>query len=84
MVITAGSFDLLAEVVCESDEHLLELALRADPRRSTGVVSHRDVHVPPAAQADLLVGRALSRDAGLSLWHASAGGRLDAAAGARR
>ena len=25
VVITAGSFDLLAEVVCESDEHLLEL-----------------------------------------------------------
>jgi len=25
VVITAGSFDLLVEVVCESDEHLLEL-----------------------------------------------------------
>ncbi|MFT4287225.1 Lrp/AsnC family transcriptional regulator [Nocardioides sp.] len=25
VVITAGSYDLLAEVVCESDEHLLEL-----------------------------------------------------------
>ncbi len=25
VVITAGSFDLLAEVVCESDEHLLEM-----------------------------------------------------------
>jgi Lrp/AsnC family transcriptional regulator for asnA, asnC and gidA len=25
VVITAGSFDILAEVVCESDEHLLEL-----------------------------------------------------------
>lgn len=25
VVITAGSFDLLAEVVCETDEHLLEL-----------------------------------------------------------
>ena len=25
VVIAAGSFDLLAEVVCESDEHLLEL-----------------------------------------------------------
>jgi Lrp/AsnC family transcriptional regulator for asnA, asnC and gidA len=25
VVITAGSFDLLAEVVCEDDEHLLEL-----------------------------------------------------------
>ncbi len=25
VVITAGSFDVLAEVVCESDEHLLEI-----------------------------------------------------------
>ena len=25
VVVTAGSFDLLVEVVCESDEHLLEL-----------------------------------------------------------
>jgi Lrp/AsnC family transcriptional regulator for asnA, asnC and gidA len=25
VVITAGSFDLLVEVVCESDEHLLEV-----------------------------------------------------------
>ena len=34
VVITAGSFDLLAEVLCESDEHLLEVLSRADPRRS--------------------------------------------------
>ncbi len=25
VVVTAGSFDLLIEVVCENDEHLLEL-----------------------------------------------------------
>jgi Lrp/AsnC family transcriptional regulator, regulator for asnA, asnC and gidA len=25
VVVTAGSFDLLAELVCEDDEHLLEL-----------------------------------------------------------
>jgi Lrp/AsnC family transcriptional regulator for asnA, asnC and gidA len=25
VVVTAGSFDLLVEVVCESDDHLLEL-----------------------------------------------------------
>ena len=34
VVITAGSFDLLAEVVCEDDEHLLALlndAIRAVP-----------------------------------------------------
>jgi Lrp/AsnC family transcriptional regulator for asnA, asnC and gidA len=28
VVTTAGSFDLLAEVVCEDDEHLLELLMR--------------------------------------------------------
>jgi Lrp/AsnC family transcriptional regulator for asnA, asnC and gidA len=33
VVITAGSFDLLAEIVCESDDHLLELLgrIRAVP-----------------------------------------------------
>jgi Lrp/AsnC family transcriptional regulator, regulator for asnA, asnC and gidA len=33
VVITAGSFDLLAELVCESDDHLLELLgrIRAIP-----------------------------------------------------
>ena len=43
VVTTAGSFDILAEVVCEDDDHLLELltnrirALRASrrPRRSS-------------------------------------------------
>jgi Lrp/AsnC family transcriptional regulator for asnA, asnC and gidA len=25
VVVTAGSYDILAEVVCESDDHLLEL-----------------------------------------------------------
>ena len=25
MVVTAGSFDIIVEVVCESDDHLLEL-----------------------------------------------------------
>jgi Lrp/AsnC family transcriptional regulator for asnA, asnC and gidA len=28
VVVTAGSFDLLAEVVCEDDEHLLEIVNR--------------------------------------------------------
>ena len=31
VVITAGSFDILAEVVCEDDEHLLETDQPADP-----------------------------------------------------
>ena len=38
VVITAGSFDLLVEVVCESDDHLLEL-ISAQSARSTGVVA---------------------------------------------
>ena len=28
MVISAGSFDVLAEVVCEDDDHLLEILSR--------------------------------------------------------
>ena len=38
-MITAGSYDLLVEVVCESDEHLLELLSEQDPRRSPACVS---------------------------------------------
>lgn len=38
VVITAGSFDLLAEVVCEDDEHLLEL-VGSRMRRVPGVRS---------------------------------------------
>ncbi|MEU6020473.1 MULTISPECIES: Lrp/AsnC family transcriptional regulator [unclassified Micromonospora] len=37
VVITAGSFDLLAEVVCRNDEHLLEILQRL--RAVPGVVS---------------------------------------------
>jgi len=38
VVITAGAYDLLAEVVCESDEHLLEL-ISGKIRTLAGVVS---------------------------------------------
>ncbi|CAB4715435.1 MAG: AsnC family transcriptional regulator [Actinobacteria bacterium] len=38
VVITAGSYDLLAEVVCESDEHLLEL-ISSRMRTIPGVVA---------------------------------------------
>lgn len=38
VVATAGSYDLLAEVVCEDDDHLLELVSRRI-RALTGVVS---------------------------------------------
>jgi len=37
VVITAGGFDLRAEVVCESDEHLLEV-ISGKIRRISGVV----------------------------------------------
>ena len=38
VVVTAGSYDLLAEVVCESDEHLLEL-ISGQIRTIDGVVA---------------------------------------------
>ncbi|MBA2641191.1 MAG: Lrp/AsnC family transcriptional regulator [Nocardioidaceae bacterium] len=38
VVVTAGSFDLLAEIVCESDEHLLEV-LSTQIRTLAGVRS---------------------------------------------
>jgi Lrp/AsnC family transcriptional regulator, regulator for asnA, asnC and gidA len=38
VVVTAGSFDLLAEVVCESDEHLLEV-LSTQIRKIENVVA---------------------------------------------
>ena len=38
VVVTAGAYDLLVEVVCESDEHLLEL-ISAKLRRIDGVVA---------------------------------------------
>jgi Lrp/AsnC family transcriptional regulator for asnA, asnC and gidA len=38
VVITAGSYDLLVEVVCESDEHLLEV-ISGKIRRISGVVA---------------------------------------------
>ena len=75
VVITAGTYDLLAEVVCESDEHLLEL-ISGQIRTHRGRRRDRDVHVPQAAQADLLVGCPLSRARPywdrLSLWHDTA------------
>ncbi len=59
VVVTAGSFDILAEVVCESDEQLLEM-LSTRIRTLPGRALDRDLRLPATAQADLLVGRALS------------------------
>ena len=55
VVTTAGSFDLLVEVVCEDDEHLLDVVMRPDPgpaRRRR----HRDVRLPQAQQAAVPMG----------------------------
>ena len=60
VVITAGTYDLLIETVCEDNEALLVFLaerLRADRRRAR----HRDVRLPAAGQADLPVRDALSR-----------------------
>ena len=43
VVLTAGSYDLLAEVVCESDEHLLE------------IISHEIRGIPGVAGTETLV-----------------------------
>ena len=59
VVITAGTYDLLIETVCEDNEALLRLPRRAaarDRRRPRD----RDVRLPAAGQADLPVRHALS------------------------
>jgi Lrp/AsnC family transcriptional regulator for asnA, asnC and gidA len=43
VVLTAGSYDLLAEVVCESDEHLLE------------IISHQIRGIPGVSGTETLV-----------------------------
>ena len=45
VVLTAGSFDVIAEVVCEDDDDLLELLNTADPRPA-GRDVHRDPRLP--------------------------------------
>ena len=47
VVICAGSFDLLVEVVCEDDDHLLEL-LNTSIRSVRGHQSHRGVRISEA------------------------------------
>ena len=45
-MIVGGSFDLLVEVVCEDDDHLLASSTtRSAP--IPGVAQHRDLHLPP-------------------------------------
>ena len=59
VVICAGGYDLLAELVCTDDDHLLDLlndAIRAIPGRH----GHGDVHLSEARQADLCLGDPMS------------------------
>ena len=55
VVITAGSFDLLVEVVCENDDHLLNLLNTPDPHHARRP-HHRVVRLPETVQADLPLG----------------------------
>ena len=48
VVTTAGSFDLLIEVVCEDDDELLDLREQAHPSRSLGA-HHRDLRLSQAS-----------------------------------
>ena len=59
VVLTAGSFDLLAEVVCENDEELITLLNTQDPQ-SRRRQRHRDVRLPQAPEAVLQLGHPLS------------------------
>ena len=59
VVLTAGSFDLLAEVVCENDEELITL-LNTKIRSLDGVSVDRDVRLPQAPEAVLQLGHPLS------------------------
>ena len=45
VVLTAGSFDLLAEVVCEDDEDLIDALQHTNPC-ARGRAVHRDIRLP--------------------------------------
>ena len=55
----AGSFDVLAEVVCEDDDRLLHLLNDSDPLDPRRAVD-RDLPLPEAGQADLHLGDPMS------------------------
>ena len=58
VVLTAGGFDILAEVVGESDAHLLEI-VTARMQPIPGVRLDPHLPLPRAAEADLHLGRPL-------------------------
>ena len=59
VVMCAGSFDVLAEIVCEDDERLLPV-LNDSIRSIPGVRDDRDLPVPEVGQADLHLGHAMT------------------------
>ena len=59
VVMTAGTYDVLCEVVSTERRGAPRAGLGPHPRRARRT-HHRDVHVPQAGQADLLVGCPLS------------------------
>ena len=59
VVITAGTYDLLIETVCEDNEALLRF-LAETPAGDRRRPRDRDVRVPADGQADLPVGDALT------------------------
>ena len=60
LVVTAGSFDILVEVVCVDDDHLLNL-LNYGIRTDSGRPCHRVPRLPQARQTDLPVGNAVTK-----------------------
>ena len=64
VVVTAGSFDLLVEVVCNDDDAPAVAAQRLDPRRSRGP-RLRDLRLSQAHQTDLHLGYPMSNTAAI-------------------
>ena len=60
VVVTAGKYDLLVEVVCESDDHLLDL-ISTRIRALPGVAATETFMYLRLGQADLLLGGPLMR-----------------------
>ena len=80
VVVTAGRFDLFAEVVCADHRALLDL-VNDRIRPVPGVTGDRGVHLPRPRQADLLVGHPLAATG--SVW-ADGLDEADALAGEHR
>ena len=60
VVLCAGSFDLLAELVCEDDDRLLAHLLNDSIRSIPGVRATETLPLPETGQADLHLGDQMS------------------------